>query len=156
VRDQLILRAELQTDTVIRDKFYRAYYNIPECNIVFFRRSITFQVVSKDIRNSLVIRSRTGIPQTFATDLLKIISGRPTSTSNGSKVYYTNRKYRGKNTRYSNQSRSPSRAVILKKYFICKKPRCWSTNHPTNEQKRSFDRYKTTKRDINRFNQYII
>jgi hypothetical protein len=62
VRDQLILRAELQTDTVIRDKFYRACYNIPEYNIVLFRRFFIFQAASENIRNFLVIRSRTRNP----------------------------------------------------------------------------------------------
>jgi hypothetical protein len=102
VRDQLILRVELQTDMVIRDKFYKAYYNIPEYNMAFFRQSFIFQAASKNIRNSLVIRSRTRNPQTFAIDLLDIVSGRPTSISNGLEVYYTNRKYRNKNTRYGN------------------------------------------------------
>jgi hypothetical protein len=101
VRDQLILRVKLQIDTVIRNKLYRAYCNIPEYNIALFRRSAIFQATFKNIRNSLIIRSQTGNPQIFAINLLEIISGRPISIFNGFEIYYTNRKYKNKSTRYS-------------------------------------------------------
>jgi hypothetical protein len=42
MRNQLIFRIELQIDIVIKNKLYRAYYNIPEYNIVFFRQSFIF------------------------------------------------------------------------------------------------------------------
>ncbi|KAI0991202.1 hypothetical protein K3495_g16985, partial [Podosphaera aphanis] len=65
INNQAILRPELQTDAIIRDKLYRACRDVQGCNMALFKRSSTFQGASEDIRNSLAIYSRAEIKKTF-------------------------------------------------------------------------------------------
>lgn len=146
IHDQNILRSELQSDIVIRDKLYRACRNVPECNMALFKRSSTFQGASEDLRNCLAIQSQIGSSNTFTTNSSETID---------SNNYYSDRKYYGKTSRYENQHKTPIR-VTEKKCFICKKNGCWSTNHPEKERKLYFNKFKTKMQDNNKFYQYVI
>ncbi|KAI0991819.1 hypothetical protein K3495_g16368, partial [Podosphaera aphanis] len=147
VHDQAILRHELQSDKIIRDKIYRACLNVPECSMALFKRSGTFQGASEDLRNCLAIQTHksSSLTHTATSD-----------EADKSENFYSDRKYQGKSTRSGSPQKYPTKTSSQKKCFICKKSGCWSTNHSEEERKHSFNKFKNQKWDNEKFHQYVI
>ena len=144
IHDQQILRPELQTDTTIRDKIYRAVRMVPECNLATFKPTITFQAACEDIRNAISIRSQTGVPQAFVQDEDSDDDGQHGS-------FYTDRRFHGQKKRWERPTRGGQRGGKLKPgqrqkiCFVCKKVGCWSTNHTEEERRQSIQRFNRDK-----------
>ena len=155
VKDQPILRTELQTDTIIRDRLYGACRAVPECNMALFHRSPNFQGASEELRNAIAIRSDSGVPQNFMTDDQGgSLPGPPEDPGSG--AFYSDRKFQGKSTRFGDQAKGSNQSNTKKKCFVCKRFGCWSTNHTDDEQKRSFQKFKDRKWDDRKVRQYVI
>ena len=142
IHDQQILRPELQTDTTIRDKIYRAVRMVPECNLATFKPTITFQAACEDIRNAISIRSQTGVPQAFVQDEDSDDDGQHGS-------FYTDRRFHGQKKRWERPTRGGQRGGKLKPgqrqkiCFVCKKVGCRSTNHTEKDDNLSNDSIET-------------
>ncbi|KAI0998751.1 hypothetical protein K3495_g9443 [Podosphaera aphanis] len=147
MKDQAILRSELQTDATIRDKLYRACRDVPECNLALFRRSPTFQGASEEIWNSLAIQSR--IPSQ------KAFTAYDADPLGSHEVLFTDRKYKGKTSRFENHPNSSRNYDKTKKCFICKKPGCWSTNHSDEQRRLSFQKFKNAKWNESKIQQFV-
>jgi len=57
MKKQRILRPELRTDLVLRDKLYSICLNVPQCQMALFKRAPTSQSAAEDLRNCLTIQS---------------------------------------------------------------------------------------------------
>lgn len=145
--DQAVLRPELRTDAVIRDKLYAACRKIPECNFALMVRHPDFESASESLRNSLAITAETSALQGgFVTS-----SGSKHDNVNPQKCLHcmTERKFEGKTKRFNTGSTPTD-----KKCFVCGKIGCWSTRHTSAERQKSREKFKSTPKE--KLDQYVV
>jgi hypothetical protein len=153
------LLADMQSETVLRDKLYLACRTSPACAFGRFKRANTFNQACEDMRTALAIEmeqrsSQRSYPAeqedaAFYTDRqLGFSRGRGNSRGRG---------FRGR--RQPNYPRGDRSHLHVpgKKCIVCNQEGCYSTNHSREDRERAFNNLKNTTRwDDNKARNYVI
>lgn len=128
----------------MRQALLLAVSSVPKCASALLRPAETFPKLVGELRQALAIHERLKPAQSaaFATD--REFRGN-----------HDNRRYGSRRPPFQgNRGSRPQRSDrYQKRYFVCNKPRCWSTNHSSEERKKAYDRwssYKSSPRQPNK------
>ena len=146
---------EFQHDDAIRMQLIRACYGVRECTEGLVHPPPTFEGLVAHLRDTIYTHHRMGNHPRFQTS--------NTPAAHLTDRMYNNNRDRSKSRNRDDQRRSNSSSMTRstsrgqggnfrrnqpqddKKCYVCAKPGCWSTNHPADEQRKAFDKFKTNR-----------
>ena len=153
------LLADMQSETVLRDKLYLACRTSPACAFGRFKRADTFDRACEDMRTALSIEMEQGTLQ------------RSYPADQEDTAFYTDRRFgfsrgrgnfRGRGFRGRRQPNYPrgNRShfhIPGKKCIVYNQEGCYNTNHSREERERAFNNLKNTTRwDDSKARNYVI
>ncbi|EAQ91626.1 hypothetical protein CHGG_03561 [Chaetomium globosum CBS 148.51] len=134
-----------QTEDTLRMQLLNACRGVAEARMALFNPAPTFEGVRNQLQAAIGITTENPGPQQFNTD------------ATDSETFWTDRTYRGsgRESRFGRNQGGPrrggfsnskfSRPPTERKCFVCGKPGCWSTTHPIEDRKKSYERFKADK-----------
>ncbi|EAQ91892.1 hypothetical protein CHGG_00127 [Chaetomium globosum CBS 148.51] len=128
-----------QTEDTLRMQLLNACRGVAEARMALFNPAPTFEGVRNQLQAAIGITTENPGPQQFNTD------------ATDSETFWTDRTYRGsgRESRFGRNQGGPrrggfsnskfSRPPTERKCFVCGKPGCWSTTHPIEDRKKSYE-----------------
>lgn len=129
-----------QSDTALMNQLINAVREYPPCHTALQLPASTYDGLCQQLR--IAMNLHTG--QRAAAQYI----ARPPPEPGDPHSYWTDRKYRGqgRNARFGRRrgaaGRGTGRQASDRSCFICGKQGCWSTNHPEEDRRKAYDRFK--------------
>ncbi|KAI6251509.1 hypothetical protein HI914_00309 [Erysiphe necator] len=151
-RTQLSLPNRYQGDESLRDAIVDAVRDVRECAFACFKPAATVEALCADIRASIATEER--LHKTKLT-----YQNRPQGVTINDQMY-TDRYY--KRMRSKSSSKNSDIQKYTKRCFVCKREKCWSSDHTKEKREKAKDAFRERLRskmkphDDRRIQQYII
>ena len=146
------LNINYQTEINLRDQIINACRGVPECNLALYKPAKTFESVCAELRASIATAMRNREVQQFNAyfdengEYELEYDQNWTDRTYGGRGRHRGRSQPKRNTRgfqpkYTGKYEGQG-STDRKRCYICGKPGCWSTKHPDEDRRRSFDRFR--------------